>query len=95
MGWSRTPPLEHREHRSCQIELPAATFRRGHRLSEADYQALPVPPGWQTECYRGVVLVWTVAEAEASDRNLEGYRDEVKRWIEQHASLDREDQAND
>jgi hypothetical protein len=57
-----------------------------HRLlSEADYQALSFPPGWQTELYRGVVQAWTVAEAEALPAELlEKYREEAKRWIEEH-----------
>lgn len=63
---------------------PPATFTSGRLLSEADYQALTVPPGWQTELYRGVVLAWTVAEVAASDLDLDGFREQAKRWIEQH-----------
>ena len=67
---------------------PPATFTRERRLSEGEYQALSFPPGWQTELYRGVVLAWTQAEAEAGDLNLDGYREEAKRWIEQHTPLE-------
>ncbi len=51
-------------------------------LSEADYQTLSFPPGWQTELYRGVVIAWTVAEAETLP--TEQYREEAKRWIERY-----------
>ena len=55
-------------------KLPAVAFTRGRRLSDADSLALTFPPGWQTERYRGVVLAWTIAAAEASDLDLGGYR---------------------
>ena len=65
---------------------PPAAFTRGRRLSEANYQTLTFPPGWQTELYRGVVLAWTQAEASVLD--LEGQRDQAKRWIDEHATLE-------
>lgn len=65
---------------------PAATFTRGRQLSDVEYQALSFPPGWRTELYRGVVLAWAQAEAEASDLDLDGERDQAKRWIDQHTS---------
>ena len=61
---------------------PPATFTRGRRLEEAEYQSLSFPPGWQSELYRGVVLVWTLEEAKASDIDLEQYRTQAKRWID-------------
>lgn len=76
---------------------PAAAFTRGRRLSEAEYQALSFPPGWQTELYRGAVLAWTVAEAAASDIDLDQYREQARRWLDKHqglyASPDMKDQA--
>jgi hypothetical protein len=60
-------------------------------LSEEDYQALSFPPGWQTELYRGVVLVWTSAEAETIPAELESYREEARRWIEKHVPATLED----
>jgi len=67
---------------------PRAAFTHGQMLSEANYQALTFPPGWQTELYRGVVLAWTEAEAEDRDLDLDGYREQAKRWIDQHTSLE-------
>jgi hypothetical protein len=76
---------------------PAAAFTRGRMLSEVEYQTLSVPQGWQTELYRGVVLAWTVAEADASDIDLEHYRQQARHWIDKqewlHVSPDMEDQA--
>ena len=66
---------------------PAAAFTRGRVLSEAEYQALSFPPGWQTERYRGVVLAWTQAEAEASDIDLPAYQEQAKRWIDEQTWL--------
>jgi|SRR5579859_1257526 len=61
---------------------PAAAFTRGRRLAEAEYQTLTLPPGWHTELYRGVVLAWTLAEAEASAIDLDQYHAQAKRWID-------------
>jgi hypothetical protein len=61
-------------------------------LSEADYQALSFPPGWQTELYRGVVLAWTVAEAEALPAEMGQYREEARRWIVRHVPATLEEQ---
>lgn len=74
---------------------PPATFtwNWNRLLTEADYQALSFPPGWQTELYRGVVLAWTVAEAEALPAELEQYRKEAKRWIEGHVPTNLEEDS--
>ena len=53
-------------------------------LPEAEYQALSFPPGWQTKLYRGVVLAWTAAEAEALPAEMDQYREQARRWIEHH-----------
>ena len=53
-------------------------------LSEEDYQAISSPPGWQTEWYRGVVVAWTMAEAEAIPAELDQYRQVAKQWIDRH-----------
>lgn len=66
---------------------PPATFSRGRTLSEAEYQTLSFPPGWQTEWYRGVVLAWMVAETEANEVDLEAYREAARRWIDRRPSL--------
>lgn len=66
---------------------PPATFTKGRRLAEAEYQALSFPPGWHTELYRGVVLAWTAAEASASDVDLEQHREEARHWIDRQTWL--------
>ena len=60
---------------------PPATFTRGALLTEAQYQALTFPPGWQTELYQGVVLAWRMQEAEAGEIDV----DQARRWVEKYA----------
>jgi hypothetical protein len=78
---------------------PPAAFTRGRLLTEAEYQALVIPPGWQTELYRGIVLAWTEAEARTSDIALEQYRAEARRWLDKQTWLyeppDPEDEVGD
>lgn len=65
---------------------PPASFSWNWRrlLTEADYQALSFPPGWQTELYHGVVMAWTVAEAEALPAEMKQYREEARQWIDEN-----------
>lgn len=60
-------------------------------LTEEEYQALSFPPGWQTELYRGVVMAWLVAEAEAFPTEMDQLCEQARQWIDRHVPTSLED----